>query len=69
MKVPFVRLSTLGIDLRFQYRYCNIEPRVVRPVPDRVIKLDKLITHRFKMEDVVKAFETTADPEIGAIKV
>jgi L-iditol 2-dehydrogenase len=28
-----------------------------------------LVTHRFPLEDAIKAFETASDPATGAIKV
>lgn len=69
MKVPFMRLSTYEIDLQYQYRYSNTWPRAIRLVRNGVIDLKKLVTHRFKLEDAKKAFETAADPKTGAIKV
>ena len=69
MTLPFMRLSTQEIDLQFQYRYCNTWPRAIRLVEAGVIDLKKLVTHRFPLEDAVKAFETAGDPKTGAIKV
>lgn len=69
MKIPFMRLSTQEIDLQWQYRYSNAWPRAIRLVQDGVINLEKLVTHRFGIEDAVKAFATAADPKTGAIKV
>ncbi|KAI4237393.1 MAG: hypothetical protein LQ349_001872 [Xanthoria aureola] len=69
MSVPFMRLSTQEIDLRFQYRYCNTWPRAIRLVQDGVIDMAPLVTHRFDIEDAVKAFETSGDVKSGAIKV
>ncbi|KAL9623009.1 MAG: hypothetical protein Q9160_002728 [Pyrenula sp. 1 TL-2023] len=69
MKVPFMRLSTQEIDLQYQYRYSNTWPRAIRLVQSGVINLEKLVTHRFKLEDAVEAFKTAADPKTGAIKV
>ncbi|OGM46774.1 L-arabitol dehydrogenase [Aspergillus bombycis] len=69
MKIPFMRLSTQEIDLQYQYRYCNTWPRAIRLVRNGVISLKKLVTHRFLLEDALKAFETAADPKTGAIKV
>jgi len=69
MKVPFMRLSTMEIDLQYQYRYCNTWPKAIRLVQDGVIKLDKLVTHRYNMSDALEAFKTAADPKTGAIKV
>ncbi|MCJ1253583.1 L-arabinitol 4-dehydrogenase [Lignoscripta atroalba] len=69
MSMPFMRLSTQEIDLQFQYRYCNTWPRAIRLVESGVVDLTKLVTHRFDIEDAVKAFNTAADPKTGAIKV
>lgn len=69
MTVPFMRLSTQEIDLQFQYRYANTWPRAIRLIESGVVNLERLVTHRFDLEDAVKAFETAADPKTGAIKV
>jgi L-iditol 2-dehydrogenase len=69
MKVPFMRLSTYEIDLQYQYRYSNTWPKAIRLVKNGVIDMKKLVTHRFPLEDAVKAFETAANPKTGAIKV
>ncbi|RAL05443.1 NAD(P)-dependent alcohol dehydrogenase [Aspergillus ibericus CBS 121593] len=69
MTIPFMRLSTWEIDLQYQYRYCNTWPRAIRLVKNGVIDLKKLVTHRFPLEDAIKAFETAANPRTGAIKV
>ncbi|GIJ83419.1 hypothetical protein Asppvi_002239 [Aspergillus pseudoviridinutans] len=69
MTIPFMRLSTQEIDLQYQYRYCNTWPRAIRLVQNGVINLKRLVTHRFALEDALKAFETAADPKTGAIKV
>jgi len=70
MKFPFMRLSTREIDLKFQYRYANTWPKAIRLVDSGVLAgIRKLVTHRFPIEDAVKAFETSADVKSGAIKV
>ena len=69
MKVPFMRLSTQEIDLQYQYRYANTWPKAIRLVQSGVVKMDKLVTHRYNMSDAVEAFKTAADPKTGAIKV
>ncbi|KAA1477514.1 GroES-like protein [Dentipellis sp. KUC8613] len=70
MRFPFMRLSTREIDLRFQYRYANTWPKAIRLVDSGVLAaVRKLVTHRFDLADAVKAFETSADPKSGAIKV
>lgn len=69
MQVPFMRLSTWEIDLQYQYRYSNTWPKAIRLVKNGVIDLQKLVTHRFAIDDALKAFETAANPKTGAIKV
>ena len=70
MKIPFMRLSTQEIDLQFQYRYSNTWPRAIRLVESGVLDMKRLVTHRFDLENAVKAFETSADSaKTGAIKV
>ncbi|EHA54326.1 N-terminal acetyltransferase A complex catalytic subunit ard1 [Pyricularia oryzae] len=69
ISLPFMRASVREVDLQFQYRYCNTWPRAIRLIQNKVIDLTKLVTHRFPLEDALKAFETAADPKTGAIKV
>ncbi|KAI9759296.1 MAG: L-arabinitol 4-dehydrogenase [Chaenotheca gracillima] len=69
MSIPFMRASVREVDLQFQYRYCNTWPRAIRLVEGGLLNLEKLVTHRFKLEDAVEAFKTAADPKTGAIKV
>lgn len=69
IQIPFMRASVREIDLQFQYRYCNTWPRAIRLIQNGVIDLKRLVTHRFGLEDAIKAFETASDPRTGAIKV
>lgn len=69
IKIPFMRLSTREVDLQFQYRYANTWPRAIRLLQGGVIDLKKLVTHRFRLEDAVAAFNVAADPKQGGIKV
>lgn len=69
MKIPFMRLSTQEIDLQYQYRYCNTWPKAIRLVQNGVIKMDKLVTHRYNMSDAVEAFKAASTPSFKAIKV
>jgi L-iditol 2-dehydrogenase len=69
ISLPFMRCSVREVDLQFQYRYCNTWPRAIRLVQSGIINLKKLVTHRFELEDAIKAFETAANPKTGAIKV
>ncbi|CAF3515969.1 unnamed protein product [Fusarium graminearum] len=69
INIPFMRASVREVDIQLQYRYCNTWPRAIRLVENNVVDLSKLVTHKFKLEDAIKAFETSADPKTGAIKL
>lgn len=69
ISIPFMRASVREVDLQFQYRYCNTWPRAIRLIQNKVVDLSRLVTHRFPLEDALKAFETAANPKTGAIKV
>ncbi|RMZ80217.1 hypothetical protein DV737_g3097, partial [Chaetothyriales sp. CBS 132003] len=69
MTVPFMRLSTMEIDLQYQYRYANTWPKAIRLVRSGIISLNKLVTHRFNLSDALQAFKAASDPKSGAIKV
>ena len=69
MNIPFMRLSTMEIDLQYQYRYSNTWPRAIRLVENGLVNLRKLVTHRYLLEDAKEAFSTAANPKTGAIKV
>lgn len=70
MGFPFMRLSTREVELRFQYRYANTWPRAIRLLEGGVLSdVRKMVTHRFPLEDAVRAFQTSADPKSNSIKV
>jgi L-iditol 2-dehydrogenase len=69
IQIPFMRASVREVDLQFQYRYSNTWPRAIRLIENGVVDLSRLVTHRFPLEDALKAFGTASDPKTGAIKV
>ncbi|PSR83412.1 L-arabinitol 4-dehydrogenase [Coniella lustricola] len=69
INIAFMRASVREVDIQLQYRYANTWPRAIRLIENGVIDLSKLVTHRFPLEDALKAFNTAADPKTGAIKV
>jgi len=61
--IPFMRLSTQEIDLRFQYRYSNTWPRAIRLLRSGAINVKPMVTGRWVLEDAVGAFEATRKGE------
>lgn len=69
LNFPFMHLSANEIDLRFQYRYHDIYPKSIALVAAGMIDLKPLVSHRYKLEEGLKAFETASNPASKAIKV
>ena len=69
IKIPFMRASVREVDVQLQYRYCNTWPRAIRLVESGTIDVKPLVTHTFRLEDALQAFDTAANPKTGAIKV
>lgn len=65
--IPFMHLSANEITMKYQYRYANAWPRAIRLVNGGLINVSGLITHRFPLEDSVKAFNQVGSD--GAVKV
>ena len=68
LEIPFMRMSAREIVLQFQQRYVNMWPRAIRVLESGMVSLKKLVTHEFRLEDAIEAFETAADPKRGAMK-
>lgn len=64
-----MHMSAKEIDLKFQYRYHDIYPKSIGLVAAGLVDLKPLVSHRFKLEHGVRAFDTASDPRSGAIKV
>jgi L-iditol 2-dehydrogenase len=67
--LPFMHLSVNEIDLKFQYRYHDTWSKAIRLISSGVIDLKPLVTHRFRLEEALQAFEIASDISQGAIKV
>ncbi|KAJ2895646.1 L-arabinitol 4-dehydrogenase [Zalerion maritima] len=69
IKVPFMRASVKEVDIQLQYRYCNTWPRAIRLVQNGVIDMRPLVSHSFRLEDALEAFETACNPKSKSIKI
>lgn len=67
--IPFMHLSANEIDLRFQYRYHDVYPKAISLIAAGIVDLKPLVSHRFTLEDGVKAFDVASTPTAKAIKV
>lgn len=67
--VPLVNAAIREIDIRGIFRYANCYPTALQLVSTGAVNLKPLVTHHFKLEDSLKAFETARNSSSGAIKV
>ncbi|XP_029354072.1 sorbitol dehydrogenase [Echeneis naucrates] len=57
--VPLVNAAVREVDIRGTFRYCNTWPMAIAMLASGKVNVKPLVTHRFPLEQVVQAFETT----------
>ncbi|KAI7863559.1 hypothetical protein BDF14DRAFT_1344070, partial [Spinellus fusiger] len=67
--VPISEVSAREVDVRGVFRYCNTYPKAIKMIASGAVDVKPLITHKYSLEDAVKAFEHVKEGRDGAIKV
>ncbi|KAK9234028.1 chaperonin 10-like protein [Lipomyces kononenkoae] len=67
--IPFMHISLAEIDLKFINRYHDTWPSGIKALSEGIINLDKLVTHKFPLEQAVDALTFSSDVRNGSIKV
>jgi len=69
IKVPLIDAAVREVDIRGIFRYANCYPKALALIASGQCDVKPLITHRFKFEDTIKAFELSKTMADNAIKV
>jgi len=69
VSLPITNAATREVDIRGLFRYANCYEDALGLITSGKIDVKSLVTHRFPLEESLKAFETAKSGDGGAIKV
>jgi len=69
VRLPIVNAAVREVDIRGVFRYANCYQVALSMVARGLVDVKPLVTHRFKLEESLKAFETAKTGADNAIKV
>ncbi|CAK9824917.1 Sorbitol dehydrogenase [Anthophora retusa] len=69
VKIPLINALVREVDIRGVFRYANDYGDALELLATRKIDVKPLITHNYKIEDTVQAFETSKSGQSDVVKV
>ncbi|CAE1326523.1 SORD [Acanthosepion pharaonis] len=67
--VPLLNAAVREVDIKGTFRYANCYPTALSMIATGQVNAKPLITHRYKLEDSLKAFEHARTMRDGAVKI
>jgi L-iditol 2-dehydrogenase len=67
--LPVNNFAMREVDIRGLFRYHHTYPRAISLISSGLLDIKHLITHKYKFEDALDAFNTAGDYASGSIKV
>ncbi|GAB5591177.1 hypothetical protein Unana1_06077 [Umbelopsis nana] len=67
--LPTEVMSVREVDVRGNFRYAHAYPEAIELVSQDKVPIKGLVTHQFKLEDTLEAFETVMQGGAGVVKV
>jgi len=68
-RLPMVELAVKELDVRGIFRYVYTYPAAINLIASGTVDVEKMITHRFPFDDVLKGFDYAEKGTDGAVKV
>jgi L-iditol 2-dehydrogenase len=69
MKLPVFTVGVREVDMRGIFRYRNTYPTCIDLIANGKVNVREMVTHRFKIDEVLEAFAVSKEGRDGAIKV
>jgi len=67
--LPIINALCREVDIRGMFRYANCFPAAVSMIANKMIDPVRIVTHRLPIEQGIAAYELSANPASGAVKV
>jgi L-iditol 2-dehydrogenase len=68
-ELPIINAAVREVDIRGVFRYANCYPLALELVASGKVNVKPLVTHRFKLEETVAAYEAAKIQADGAMKI
>jgi L-iditol 2-dehydrogenase len=69
IRIPYSIITSKDLSIEGIFRYKNTYPSIISLLEGGKIKIEDIVTHYFKLDDIEKAFSTANDPDVDRLKI